>query len=73
MNKIIHPLILKLKDIRKEQHLSQLGLVGKSDYRFGQTQISGWEVGSISPTLKGLSTWAETLGYELALRRIEEK
>lgn len=73
MDKKLHPIISELIGIRKDKKLSQERLVNQSNSNIAQNQISSYERGAISPTLRLLTQWSNALGYELALRRIEEK
>jgi len=62
----IHPIIRKLRDIRIGSKLSQEDVANI----FGghQNQLSKYELGRHDPTLKLLSNWAGSLGYEVTIQ-----
>ena len=71
MSAALNPIVVGLRDARRQQGLTQEELAARSGY--GVTSLSFWERGLRQPGLQSLTDWAATLGLELSLQPTDEQ
>lgn len=65
----LHPIVLQLREIRKEKNIKQESLA--KDLGICRVSLQRKEVGRISiPGLTMLTAWAKLLGYEITLTKL---
>lgn len=61
------PLLAQLRDIRRQQSISQRTLAPRIGVEQGR--LSGYETGRMQPSIRVVDTWARTLGHRLVITR----
>jgi hypothetical protein len=65
--RFIHPLIQQLRLARENAHLSRSDVSKKSGYHVNQ--LCAWELGKVNPDFRSMYEWAESLGFDLVLKK----
>ena len=71
MSRTLSPIVVGLRDARRQQKITQEELAARSGYSV--TSLSFWERGLRQPGLQSLTDWAATLGLELGLQPTDEQ
>lgn len=67
--RFVHPVVVRLYEERRRQHLNRVQLGKKSGHH--QNQILGWELGKTQPDFAAVCDLAEALGLEIIVRKPE--